>query len=149
MAVCNWDRGLRLDFDVRTGNRVLRRVLFRVNLQKWVHHCVYDIWALGLVGSLLSFVVVDKEVGALNSANMSCNRSVVFVYDCIWCGDCRMSWLRAVTLRGRHENQTAEPVHATSSSQESRRARVDDMISLSSSQANSAIQTFVCVRVVR
>ena len=40
---------------------------------------MYDIWALGLMGSLLSFVVVDKEVGALNSANISWNRSVVFV----------------------------------------------------------------------
>ena len=40
---------------------------------------MYVIWALGLVRSLLSCVVIDKEVGALNSANLSCNRSVVFV----------------------------------------------------------------------
>jgi len=51
---------------------------------------------------------------------------------------------RGVTLSDRYENQTAKPVQATGSIRESRRACVDDMISLSSSQANSAIRTFVC-----
>jgi len=48
-----------------------------------------------------------------------------------------------VTLSDRYENQTADPAYATVSFRESRRARVDDMMSLSSSQASFAIRTFV------
>jgi len=47
-----------------------------------------------------------------------------------------------VTLSDRYENQTADPAHETVRFREGRRARVDDMMSLSSSKANFAIRTF-------
>jgi len=52
-----------------------------------------------------------------------------------------------VTLSDRYENQTADPAHETVSFRESERACVDDMMSLSSYQANFAIRTFVRRRV--
>ena len=51
---------------------------------------------------------------------------------------------RGVTLSDRYENQTADPAHETLSFRKSRRARVDNMMSLSFSQANFAIRRFVC-----
>jgi len=75
--------------------------------------------------------------GPLESGENLCE---IRVCDCEWFVAC--AGLCGVTLSDRYESQTADPAYETVRFREGRRARVDDMVSLSSSKANSAIRTF-------